>query len=74
MSTIKRVLGWLKPYRKLFLRGYVLVVAAMALRMVLPYISEAVVNDVLPHQDFHVFLFFCAVIFIVFELCAVMFY
>ena len=74
MSTIKRVLGWLKPYRKLFLRGYVLVVAAMALRMVLPYISEAVVNDVLPHQDMHLMLILCAVLILVTALRAVMVY
>ena len=65
MSTFKRLLGWLAPYKKMFIKGYILVVAAMALRMVLPYISEAVVNEVLPNQDMRLMLTLCTVLILV---------
>lgn len=74
MSTFKRLLGWLAPYKKMFIKGYILVVAAMALRMVLPYISEAVVNEVLPNQDMRLMLTLCTVLILVTVVRALMNY
>ena len=60
METFRRILKWLKPYRRKLILCVVLLTLLTALRMVVPYITEAVVNRVLPQQDMGLLLQLCA--------------
>ncbi len=62
MDSLKRVLRLLGPYRKKMTIGYVLVVIAMGLRVIAPYITASVVNNVLPGRDMHLLLRLCALL------------
>lgn len=62
MDIIKRVLLWVKPYRKSGMIGLTLMILALASRMVMPYLTAVVVNDVLPGRDMALLLKLCAVI------------
>lgn len=59
MDTFKRILGWLRPYRKKLTLCVLLIVLLSALRMVMPYITEAVVNRVLPNRNMGLLLQLC---------------
>ncbi len=60
MNTFRRILGWLKPYRGKLMTAIVLLTLVTALRMVVPYITRAVVNDVLPGRDMTLLIKLCA--------------
>jgi len=60
MHTFRRILVWLKPYRGKLIACIVLLTLVVALRMVVPYITKAVVNDVLPGRDMPLLLKLCA--------------
>lgn len=60
MDTYRRIFQWLKPYRGKLNVCILLVVLLTALRMVVPYITKAVVNDVLPGRDMALLLKLCA--------------
>ncbi len=60
MDTFRRILKWLKPYRRKLTLCIVLLTLLTALRMVVPYITEAVVNRVLPQRDMGLLLQLCA--------------
>ena len=62
MNTFRRILGWLKPYRWQLISCIVLLSLLTALRMIVPYITKAVVNDVLPNRDMALLLKLCAVL------------
>ena len=62
MNTFRRILGWLKPYRWKLLSGILLLTLVVALRMVVPYITKAVVNDVLPGRDMPLLIKLCALL------------
>jgi len=51
MDTYRRISQWLKPYRGKLIVSILLVTLLTALRMVVPYITKGVVNDVLPNRD-----------------------
>lgn len=59
MDTFRRILKWLKPYRRKLILCIVLLTILTALRMVVPYITEAVVNRVLPQRDMGLLLQLC---------------
>ena len=59
METYRRILGWLKPYRGKLISAIVLLTLVVALRMVVPYITKAVVNDVLPGRDMALLIRLC---------------
>ena len=61
MDTFKRILGWLRPYRKKLTLCLLFIVVLTALRMVMPYITEAVVNQVLPGRNMRLLLQLCTV-------------
>ncbi len=60
MDTFRRILKWLRPYRRKLILCIVLLTLLTALRMVVPYITEAVVNRVLPQRDMGLLLQLCA--------------
>jgi ATP-binding cassette subfamily B protein len=60
MDTFRRILQWLKPYRRKLTLCIVLLTLLTALRMVVPYITEALVNRVLPQRDMGLLLQLCA--------------
>lgn len=60
MDTFRRILKWLKPYRRKLILCIVLLTLLTALRMVVPYITEALVNRVLPQRDMGLLLQLCA--------------
>ncbi len=60
MDTFRRILKWLKPYRRKLVLCIVLLTLVTALRMVVPYITEALVNRVLPQRDMGLLLQLCA--------------
>ena len=60
MHTFRRILVWLKPYRGKLIACIVLLTLVVALRMVVPYITKAVVNDVLPGRDMPLLFKLCA--------------
>lgn len=60
MDTFRRILKWLRPYRRKLTHCIVLLTLLTALRMVVPYITEAVVNRVLPQRDVGLLLQLCA--------------
>ncbi len=62
MDVIKRILLWVKPYRKMGVIGIALMVLAMLCRMVMPYLTAVVVNDVLPGRDMSLLIKLCALI------------
>ena len=51
MDTYRRIFQWLKPYRGKLIICIVLLTLMTALRMIVPYITKSVVNDVLPNRD-----------------------
>jgi len=59
MDTFRRILKWLKPYRRKLTLCIVLLTLLTAMRMVVPYITEAVVNKVLPKRDMGLLLQLC---------------
>jgi ATP-binding cassette subfamily B protein len=59
MDTFRRILQWLKPYRRKLTLCIVLLTLLTALRMVVPYITEALVNRVLPQRDMGLLLQLC---------------
>ncbi len=59
MDTFRRILTWLKPYRGKVIRCIIYLSLVVALRMVIPYISAAVVDDVLPHGNMALLLKLC---------------
>jgi len=61
MDTFKRILKWLKPYRTKVILCIVFLTILTALRMVIPYITAAVVDKVLPQKDIGLLLQLCAV-------------
>ena len=61
MDTFKRILKWLKPYRGKVVLCIVFLAILTALRMVIPYITAAVVDRVLPQKDMGLLLQLCAV-------------
>jgi ATP-binding cassette, subfamily B, multidrug efflux pump len=60
MDTFRRILKWLKPYRRKLTLCIVLLTLLTALRMAVPYITEALVNRVLPQRDMGLLLQLCA--------------
>ena len=74
MDVLKRILQWVSPYRKIVYEGFVLMVLAIAARMVMPYISAVLVNDVLPNHDMNLLLKLCALIIAITAVRAVMLY
>ena len=60
MDTFRRILKWLRPYRRKLILCIVLLTLLTALRMVVPYITEALVNRVLPQRDMGLLLQLCA--------------
>ncbi|MCE5343847.1 MAG: ABC transporter ATP-binding protein/permease [Eubacteriales bacterium] len=60
MDTYRRIFQWLKPYRRKLITCIVLLTLMTALRMVVPYITQAVVNDVLPNRNMPLLLKLCA--------------
>ncbi len=60
MDTFRRILAWLKPYRRKLTLCILLLTLVTALRMVVPYITEAVVDDVLPRRDMGLLVKLCA--------------
>ncbi|MBN1776920.1 MAG: ABC transporter ATP-binding protein [Clostridiales bacterium] len=61
MDTYRRILQWLKPYKGKLIACILLIVFLTALRMIVPYITKAVVNDVLPNRDMDLLLRLCGV-------------
>ena len=59
MDTFRRVLQWLKPYSGKLTACILLLSGLTALRMVVPYITQAVVNQVLPQRDMPLLLKLC---------------
>lgn len=51
MDTYRRIFKWLQPYRNKLILCILLVTLMTALRMVVPYITKSVVNNVLPNRD-----------------------
>ena len=51
-GMLGRILGRLKPYRKRIFLGFAVIFVTQLLRMLLPLITRAVVNDVIPNRDF----------------------
>ena len=74
MDTFRRILKWLKPYRRKLTICIVLLTLVTALRMVVPYITEAVVNRVLPQRDLGLLLQLCAALIFVTAIRSVMMY
>ncbi len=74
MDTFRRILKWLKPYRRKLTLCIVLLTLVTALRMVVPYITEAVVNRVLPQRDLGLLLQLCAALIFVTAIRSVMMY
>lgn len=62
MDVLKRILQWVRPYRRQAIVGFVLIVLTLACRMIMPYLTSVVVNDVLPGRDMHLLIQLCAVI------------
>ncbi len=62
MNTLRRILGWLKPYRWQLFWCILLLTLVTALRMVVPYITQAVVNDVIPSRDMALLLKLCGLL------------
>ncbi len=60
MDTYRRIFQWLKPYRRKLITCITLLSLMTALRMIVPYITEAVVNDVLPNRNMTLLLQLCA--------------
>ena len=59
MDTYRRILNWLKPYRGKLIAAILLLTGMTALRMAVPYITKAVVNDVLPDRNMTLLLQLC---------------
>jgi ATP-binding cassette subfamily B protein len=74
MDTFRRVLGWLRPYRKKLAICIVLLSAMTAFRMIVPYITQAVVNDVLPNRNMTLLLQLCALLIVMTALRSLMMY
>ncbi|HNX62702.1 MAG TPA: ABC transporter ATP-binding protein [Candidatus Limiplasma sp.] len=74
MDTFRRVLGWLRPYRKKLAICIVLLFAMTAFRMIVPYITQAVVNDVLPNRNMTLLLQLCALLIVMTALRSLMMY
>jgi len=74
MNTFRRILGWLKPYRGKLIVCIVLVTLLTAMRMVMPYITKAVVNDVLPDRNMPLLLKLCAALVLITAVRSVMTY
>ncbi len=74
MDTFRRVLGWLRPYRKKLAICIVLLSAMTAFRMIVPYITQAVVNDVLPNRNMALLLQLCALLIVMTALRSLMMY
>ncbi len=62
MDTFCRVLDWLKPYLRKLKICIALLTVMTALRMIVPYITQAVVNDVLPNRNMALLLQLCALL------------
>ncbi len=74
MDTFRRILKWLKPYRRKLTLCIVLLVLVTALRTVVPYITEAVVNRVLPQRDMGLLLQLCVALIFVTVIRSLMMY
>ncbi len=74
MDTFRRILKWLKPYRRKLNLCIVLLTLVTALRMVVPYITEALVNRVLPQRDMGLLLQLCAALIFVTAIRSLMMY
>ncbi|MFH1512916.1 MAG: ABC transporter transmembrane domain-containing protein, partial [Bacillota bacterium] len=59
MDTYRRIFSWLKPYRWKLTACIALLTLVTALRMIVPYITKSVVNDVLPNRDMTLLLQLC---------------
>jgi len=62
MDTYRRILQWLKPYRGKLTACVILITLLTALRMIVPYITKAVVNDVLPDRNMTLLLQLCGLL------------
>jgi ATP-binding cassette, subfamily B, multidrug efflux pump len=74
MSTYRRIFQWLKPYRGKLILCILLLSLMTALRMAVPYITQAVVNDVLPNRDMTLLLQLCAALIAMTAVRSVMMY
>ena len=74
MDTYRRIFHWLKPYRGKLIICILLVTLLTALRMAVPYITKAVVNDVLPNRDMALLLKLCAALIALTAVRSVMMY
>ncbi len=74
MDTYRRIFQWLKPYRRKLITCIVLLTLLTALRMVVPYITQAVVNDVLPNRNMTLLLQLCAALIAMTAIRSVMMY
>ncbi|NLB90965.1 MAG: ABC transporter ATP-binding protein [Clostridiales bacterium] len=59
MDTFKRILSWMKPYKKRLNICWFLIVVTSALRIISPYITKVVVDNVLPNQDWNLLVKIC---------------
>lgn len=62
MNTYRRIFQWLRPYRAKLIACIVLLTLMTAFRMIVPYITQAVVNDVLPSRNMTLLLELCALL------------
>ena len=74
MDVLKRIAQWVSPYRKMVFQGLILMVIAISARMVLPYLTAVLVNDVLPARDMSLLLKLCALLVAVTAVRAVILY
>ncbi len=74
MDTYRRFFQWLKPYKGKLIACIVLIVFLTALRMIVPYITKAVINDVLPSRDMALLLQLCGILIGVTAVRSVMMY
>ena len=62
METVKRIGGLLRPYRRKIVIGLLLQLLVILTRLVLPYVTKAVVNDVITQQHTEFLLPLCGAI------------
>ncbi len=65
MDTFRRLLGWMKKYRKSLITALILIVIGSSLRIVIPYITKEVVDSVLPNQNWQLLIKLSAILLVV---------
>ena len=62
MDTIKRIGGLIRPYRRKIILGLSLQLLVILTRLVAPYVTKTVVNDVITNQQYDLLLPLCGAI------------